>query len=74
MYVCICKQVTERHIHEAISNGACSFKEIRNQLGVATQCGQCKSHARKCMRECSNQCADSFNHNSNSIPLAVTTA
>lgn len=51
MYVCICKQVTERDIHEAVDNGACSFKDVRTELGVATDCGECKQHARQCIRQ-----------------------
>lgn len=41
MYVCLCKAVTDRQIRESINSGACTFREIRNQLGVATQCGKC---------------------------------
>jgi bacterioferritin-associated ferredoxin len=46
MYVCLCKAVTDRQIRESISSGACSFRDIRNQLGVATQCGKCGQHAK----------------------------
>ena len=51
MYVCICKQVTERDILEALDNGACSFKDIRSELGISTECGECKNHARQCIRQ-----------------------
>ena len=71
MYICICKQVTELQIQEAVSNGASSFRDIQIQLGVATQCGECKCHARNCMRECNNQCATSFNQANSSIAVAV---
>lgn len=57
MFVCICKQVTDGQIKEAVSNGAASFSDVQSKLGVATQCGECKNHARKCMRQCSNQCS-----------------
>ena len=51
MYVCICKQITERDIQTSVDNGACSFKDIRGELGVGTECGECKQHARQCIRQ-----------------------
>ena len=56
MFVCICKQVTDGQIKEAVSNGASSFTDVQTELGVATQCGECKNHARQCMRQCRSQC------------------
>ncbi len=56
MFVCICKQVTDSQIQEAVSNGASSFSDIQTELGVATQCGECKNHARQCMRNCRSEC------------------
>lgn len=41
MYVCLCKAVTDRQIRESVSGGACTFADIRRELGVATQCGKC---------------------------------
>jgi bacterioferritin-associated ferredoxin len=46
MYVCLCKAVTDRQIRETVSNGACSFADIRRELGVATQCGKCGQMAK----------------------------
>ena len=60
MYVCICKQVTERQIHDAVENGACSFKDVRLELGVGTECGECKCHARQCIRQASKNSSDSI--------------
>lgn len=45
MYVCLCKAVTDRQIRESINSGACTFRAVRDQLGVATQCGKCGQHA-----------------------------
>ncbi len=56
MYICICKQVTDKQIREAVSNGASSFSDVQTKLGVATQCGECKNHARQCVRQGRNQC------------------
>jgi bacterioferritin-associated ferredoxin len=40
MYICLCKGITDRQVQTAISNGA-DYKTLRNDLGVATDCGQC---------------------------------
>ncbi len=46
MYVCLCKAVTDRQIRETINGGACTFADIRRELGVATQCGKCGQMAK----------------------------
>ncbi len=46
MYVCICHAVTDTHIREAVNQGCCSMRDLRNEFGVATQCGRCACHAR----------------------------
>ena len=74
MFVCICKQVTDGQIKEAVSNGACSFKDVQSELGVATQCGECKNHARQCMRDCRSQCEGAlFNSLPQSSDLVAST-
>lgn len=75
MFVCICKQVTDGQIKQAVSDGACSFKDLQSELGVATQCGECKNHARKCMRESRNQCENSiFSSPASLTEVLVTTS
>lgn len=51
MYVCVCKAVTEREVYRAIDRGARSLRELRSELGVASQCGRCAHCARQCLRE-----------------------
>lgn len=46
MYVCICKQVTCGQIRAAASAGVNSVRDLRQQLGVASQCGKCAGCAR----------------------------
>lgn len=47
MYVCICQQVTDRDIREAVaSEGARSMRDLQRQLGVASTCGCCAPCAR----------------------------
>jgi len=41
MYICICQGVTDKQIHNAVCNGACSMRELRQCLGVVEQCGKC---------------------------------
>lgn len=40
MYICLCKGITDSQIQTAINNGA-DYKTLREELGVATDCGQC---------------------------------
>ena len=51
MYVCICKGITDKTIRNAVLDGANSLRDIRNQLGVAMDCGQCACEAKKVIRE-----------------------
>ena len=45
MYVCICNSVTDCDIREAASRGARTLKDLRRELGVASDCGKCASCA-----------------------------
>ncbi|CAA0092811.1 Bacterioferritin-associated ferredoxin [Halioglobus japonicus] len=51
MYVCLCKGITDSQIRAAIQDGANSFREVRNTLGVASQCGKCGILTREILRE-----------------------
>ena len=51
MYVCLCKGVTDSDIRRAVDHGASSFREVRTQLGVSTQCGKCARLARAVAEE-----------------------
>lgn len=51
MYVCVCKAVTERQVRQAVNNGAQSLKDLRRELGVGHDCGQCAACARQCLEE-----------------------
>ena len=55
MYVCLCKAVTDRQIHESIGRGAVSFAEVRRELGVATQCGKCCQMAKSIVETAVNR-------------------
>ncbi|AKH68833.1 bacterioferritin-associated ferredoxin [Spongiibacter sp. IMCC21906] len=47
MYVCLCKGITDKQIREAIDEGADSFRQVRRELDLASQCGKCGSLARQ---------------------------
>jgi bacterioferritin-associated ferredoxin len=46
MYVCICQQITCGQIRAAASAGVTSVRGLKEQLGVASQCGKCAGCAR----------------------------
>ncbi len=50
MYVCICKAVTERQIEDAVARGAHCLKDLKHELGVASECGKCASEAKHCLK------------------------
>ncbi|WLD58369.1 (2Fe-2S)-binding protein [Salinispirillum sp. LH 10-3-1] len=52
MYVCICKGITERQIERSILSGEVNnWRDVRNTLGVATECGKCACHARAVLQQ-----------------------
>lgn len=51
MYVCLCVGVTDGQIREAIYQGCCSYKEVRDTTQVGTQCGKCACLAKQVVRE-----------------------
>jgi bacterioferritin-associated ferredoxin len=54
MYVCVCQAVTERQVREAVENGVTSMRGLREQLGVASECGRCARCAHGILKECGN--------------------
>ncbi|MGA7950361.1 MAG: (2Fe-2S)-binding protein [Thiobacillaceae bacterium] len=59
MYVCVCQQVTDRDIHQAVAQGACRMRDLRKQLGVSSQCGKCAGCAKAVLQEARAACAHS---------------
>lgn len=54
MYVCVCQAVTERQVREAVNQGISSMRGLREQLGVASECGRCARCAHGILKECKN--------------------
>ena len=59
MYICLCKAVTDKDIHRAVSNGANSMRCIRQLNGVGSQCGRCVGHAKEVLGEALQEKASS---------------
>lgn len=51
MYVCICHGVTDRQIREAVCDGVASMRALRQELGVASNCGRCAPYAKQILDE-----------------------
>ena len=51
MYVCVCNAVTDRDIGNAVAEGCCSLRELREQLGVGACCGRCTSCAQDVLHD-----------------------
>ncbi|WP_027859006.1 (2Fe-2S)-binding protein [Marinobacterium jannaschii] len=50
MYICICNDVTDRQVREALDQGARSMRDLNKELNVGSKCGKCVSAARQVMR------------------------
>ena len=51
MYVCICNGITDKQIRSAVAGGANSLQSLRDELGVASQCGSCTDHAMSLLQD-----------------------
>lgn len=51
MYVCVCKAITDHDIREAARNGALTLDDLRLDLGVASECGNCAAYALQLLEE-----------------------
>jgi bacterioferritin-associated ferredoxin len=53
MYVCICNAITDKQIRRAARNGVDNLHELREILGVASNCGSCADQAQSILRQAS---------------------
>jgi bacterioferritin-associated ferredoxin len=58
MIVCVCKNVSDHKIRQAVDRGACSLADVRESLGVGTCCGKCHSYAKQVVRERVNELSE----------------
>jgi bacterioferritin-associated ferredoxin len=52
MIVCVCNNVSDRKIRQAVDEGMSTMTELRDNLDVATCCGKCHACAKHVLREC----------------------
>lgn len=52
MIVCVCNNVSERKIRQAVNEGVTRMAELRSELEVGTCCGKCHSCAKRVLNEC----------------------
>jgi len=55
MFVCICNEVTDKDIHEAVDQGVKCMDGLNKHLQVAGCCGRCKDCARKVLYQAMSQ-------------------
>jgi bacterioferritin-associated ferredoxin len=51
MIVCVCNNVSEKEIRQAIELGATNMVALQRDLGVATCCGSCHDCAKQVLAE-----------------------
>ncbi|MGG7606960.1 (2Fe-2S)-binding protein [Massilia sp. BKSP1R2A-1] len=51
MIVCVCNNISDREIRQAVNLGISSVAELHKELGVGTMCGKCVSYAREVLNE-----------------------
>ncbi|WP_076939714.1 (2Fe-2S)-binding protein [Pseudomonas saudimassiliensis] len=60
MYVCLCKGITDTQIRDAVTDGACNIRDLRERLDVATQCCKCARDCKSIISEYRQSAAGSF--------------
>lgn len=51
MIVCLCNNISDREIRQAVDSGLRTMAELKRDLGVATCCGQCHACAKEVLDE-----------------------
>jgi len=51
MIVCVCNNISESEIRQAVGLGLSSMTELRDDLGVGTCCGKCFACAKHVLNE-----------------------
>jgi len=47
MYVCLCRAVTDREIHQAVDGGVDHVDQLEELCGIGTGCGGCRNVAQE---------------------------
>lgn len=51
MYVCLCYEITETQVLDAISGGASTVNDLRRKLKVSNCCGACEPTVENCLQK-----------------------
>ncbi|RLK51313.1 bacterioferritin-associated ferredoxin [Alkalispirillum mobile] len=51
MYVCICKAITDRDVRQALDEGCCCMRDLKERLGVCSACCKCAPAAKALLEE-----------------------
>ena len=51
MFVCLCYGITDKQLKSAVTDGCCSYKEVREATNVGMQCGKCACMAKQVVRD-----------------------
>jgi len=51
MYVCICKQITDKEVEAAIADGHTDLDSLIGHLGLGTNCGSCRGYTDQIIAE-----------------------
>lgn len=62
MIVCVCNNVSDRKIRQAVDAGMRSMVELRNHLDVGTCCGKCHACAKRVLNDCLQQSSAQAGH------------
>lgn len=68
MYICVCKAVSDKKIRQLVQEGATSVRELKQCLGVGSQCGKCIPAAQELLNDTLAQVAPAFGER---IPCTV---
>lgn len=62
MYVCVCKAVTDSQIKQEVSRGARRMCDLKQRLGLCSQCGKCGQHAKQVLEAARSQTLEVANN------------
>ena len=71
MIICICQNVSERDIANAVAQGCQSFAALQRELGLGMACGSCLCSARESFDEQKAVCCRSHQSNAGLMPLSA---
>lgn len=57
MIVCVCNNVSDRDIRQAVKSGMTTMAELRRNLNVGTCCGKCNPCAKQVLHTCLDELA-----------------